>query len=252
MTNESLSAIQSMSIQTKGQESSYRINHHLQKGAYQLIITAPFDTRVAVTPLNPPAGFQFHPDQDGTAEIWNSRIVTPQNGQYAFLVRMDKPADSSQLYIQFILQEAAPPVEPPSAPPPQPPQPPQQPYVPPGDMQEYYKQQGYRLASDGAVEFYYVSFRTNKTTLQREICLQGLFAWSDDLHDPARKMQRLQEEDKKYRYNRAGPFANRNLAEQSAISFAIQIFNDPTRYGIWGTGGLYDIKSSDYRKPKFR
>jgi hypothetical protein len=252
MTNESKGAIQTMSLQTKGQESSYRINQHLQKGAYQLIITAPFDTRVAVTPLNPPAGFQFHPDQDGTAEIWNSRIVTPQDGQYTFLIRMDKPVDNSQLYIQFILQEVAPPVEPPPVPPPQPPQPPQPPSAPPGDMQEYYRQRGYRIVSDGAVEFYFVTFRTNKKTRQQELCLAGTFAWSDDLHDPARKLQRLREEDKTYRYNRAGPFANRGLAEQSAISFAIQIFNDPTRYGIFGTGGLRDIKVSDYRDPKFR
>lgn len=249
MTNQSARTIETMSLQTKGQESSYHINQHLQKGAYQLIITAPFDTRVAVTPLNPPAGFQFNPDQDGSAEIWNSRIVTPQDAQYTFLIQMDKPIENSQLYIQFILQEAAPPVEPPPVPPVQPPHPPS---VPPGDMQEYYKKRGYRIASDGAVEFYFVAFRTNKKTRQQELCLAGTFAWSDDLHDPARKLQRLQEEDKTYRYNRAGPFANRGLAEQSAISFAIQIFNDPTRYGIFGTGGLHDIKVSDYRKPKFR
>lgn len=249
MTNESERAIESMSLQTKGQESSYRINQYLQQGAYQLIITAPFDTRVAVTPLNPPAGFQFFPDQDGSAEIWNSRIVTPQNGQYAFLIRLDKPVNNSQLYIQFILQTPAPPSEPPTTPSPPPPQPPS---APPGDMQEFYRQQGYRIASDGAVEFYFVSFRTNKATGQQELCLNGLFAWSDDLHDPVRKLQRLQEEDNTYRYNRAGPFANRGLAEQSAINFAIQIFNDPTRYGIFGTGGLSQIQVGDYRNPNFR
>jgi len=147
MTNESERAIESMSLQTKGQESSYRINQYLQQGAYQLIITAPFDTRVAVTPLNPPAGFQFFPDQDGSAEIWNSRIVTPQNGQYAFLIRLDKPVNNSQLYIQFILQTPAPPPEPPITPSPPPPQPPS---APPGDMQEFYRQQRYTIASDGS------------------------------------------------------------------------------------------------------
>ena len=110
---------------------------------------------------------QFHPDQDGSAEIWNSRIVTPQNGQYAFLLRLDKPVDNSQLYIQFILQAPAPPPEPPTIPSPPPPQPPA---APPGDMQDFYRQQGYRIAPEGAVEFYFVSFRTNKTTGQQELC----------------------------------------------------------------------------------
>lgn len=237
--------IESMSLKTKGRESSYRINQYLQQGTYQLVITAPFDTRIAVIPLNPPAGFQFFPDQDSTAEIWNSRIITPQNGQYAFLVRLDKPVNDSQLYIQFILQTPAPNIPPPP-PTPQPPSP------PPGDMQDFYRQQGYRIAPDGAVEFYFVSFRTNKTTGQREMCLNGLFSWSKDRHDPARTLQGLREDDSAYRYNRARPFANRALAEQSAITFAIQIFNDPTRYGIFGTGGLSQIQVGDYRNPRFR
>lgn len=245
MNSKPEGTIESMSLKTKGQESSYRINQYLQQGTYQLIITAPFDTRVAVTPLNPPIGFQFFPDQDSTAEIWNSRIITPQNGQYTFLVRLDKPVSDSQLYIQFILQTPPPNI-------PSPPPIPQPPPTPPGDMQEFYRQQGYRIAPDGAVEFYFVSFRTNKRTGQREICLNGLFAWSDDRHDPARKLQGLREDDNTYRYNRAGPFANRAIAEQSAITFAIQIFNDPTRYGIFGTGGLSQIQVGDYRNPRFR
>lgn len=240
--------IESMSLKTKGEESSYRINQYLQKGTHQLIINAPFDTRIAVIPLNPPTGFQFFADQDSTAEIWNSRLITPQNGQYAFLIRLDKPVSNSQLFIQFILQTQSPPEPPPPAPPPSPPPPP----PPPGDMQDFYRRQGYRIAPDGAVEFYYISFRTNKSTGQREICINGLFSWSGDMHDPARTIQGLNEEDSTYRYNRAGPFANRSLAELSAINFATQIFNDPTRYGIFGTGGLSQIQVSDYRNPRFR
>jgi hypothetical protein len=248
MSYQPQGSIESMSLDTRGQEASYSINQYLQQGTYRLVITAPFDTRIAVTPLNPPAGLQFFPDQDSTAEIWNSRIVTPQSGQYAFLVRLDKPVSDSQLYIQFILQ--TPPPGPVIIPPPPPP--PQPPAAPPGDMQDFYRQQGYRIAGDGAVEFYFVGFRTNKTTGQRELCLNGLFSWSNDLHDPARTLQGLPEEDRTFRYNRAGPFASRALAEQSAITFAIQLFNDPTRYGIFGTGGLSQMQVSDYRNPKFR
>lgn len=245
MTHQSVEAIRTLSLATAAQESSYRIDQFLQQGTYQLIVTAPFDTRVAVTPLNPTPGFQFFPDQDGTAEIWNSRIGVPQSGQYAFLVRLDRPVQGSQLYVQFILQ--TPPPAPPATPSPPPP-----PAAPPGDMQAFYRQQGYRIASDGAVEFYYVAFRTHKRTGQRELCLNGLFSWSGDRHDPRRTLAGLAEEDGTYRYSRAGPFANRGLAEQSAISFSIQIFNDPSRYGIFGTGGLSDIDVNDYRNPRFR
>jgi len=248
MNHQPATAIQTLSLAIRAEESAYRIDQYLQQGSYQLIITAPFDTRVAVTPLNPTPGFQFFPDQGTTAEIWNSRIGVPQSGQYAFLVRLDRPVQGSQLYVQFILQ--TPPLVPPA--PPVTPAPPivLPPAAPPGDMQDFYRNQGYRIVSDGAVEFYYVAFRTHKRTGQRELCLNGLFSWSGDLHDPRRTLQGLSEEDNSYRYNRAGPFANRALAEQSAIGFAIQLFSDPTRYGIFGTGGLSGI--GDYRDPKFR
>ncbi|MHC4197856.1 MAG: hypothetical protein ACYSRP_08115 [Planctomycetota bacterium] len=241
MSNEDQVGITSFDLGTESTTSSYQINQHLQKGTYRLIIVAPFDTKILVTPLNPPLGFEFHPDMDSATEIWNSLLVTPQDGQYAFLVKVDRPIDNESLHVQFVFQSPAP-----DPPPPAPPAP------PPGDMQEYYRGQGYRIAGDGAVEFYYIAFRTNKSTRQREICMQGLFSWSKDLHDPARTIQKLTQEDAGYRYNRLGPFPNRAQAEASAIQFATRIFGDPTRYGIWGTGGLRDIQSSDYRNPSFR
>ena len=239
--------IEELGIATKSAESSYQINQHLQKGTYRLIIVAPFDTKILVTPLNPPVGFQFLPDTDAATEVWNSLLVTPHEAQYAFLVKVNRPIDGQTLHVQFVLQSPAP--EPPSPPPPPPPQPPQ---PQPGDMQEYYRRQGYRIVSDGAVEFYFVAFRTNKRTGAREICLNGLFSWSNDLHDPARTIQGLKPQDRDFRYNRIGPFPNRVQAEASAIRFATQLFNDPTRYGIFGTGGLRDIQSGDYRQPWFR
>lgn len=241
--------IEELSIDTKAAASSYQLNQYLLKGTYRLLIVAPFDTKILATPLNPPAGLQFMPDTDAATEVWNSLLVTPQAAQYAFLVKVNRPIDGQSLHVQFVLQSPAPEPEPPP-PPPQPgPQPPQ---PPPGDMQEYYRQRGYRIAGDGAVEFYYVAFRTNKRTGLRELCLNGLFAWSQDLHDPARKMQKLDQEDREFRYNRIGPFPDRAQAEASAIRFAIQLFGDPTRYGIFGTGGLRDIQSGDYRQPWIR
>lgn len=121
-----------------------------------------------------------------------------------------------------------------------------------GDQQEHYKQMGYRIAGDGAVEFYYVAFRTHKQTKQRELCLNGLFSWSNDLHDPARTLHNQPEQDNAYRYSRLGPYPNRSQAEQKAIELAIQTSGDATGYGIWGTGGLSDIGNADYREPWFR
>jgi hypothetical protein len=120
------------------------------------------------------------------------------------------------------------------------------------DMQAHYRSLGYRIAGDGAVEFYFVTFRTHRRSNVREICLNGLFSWSQDLHDPARTLQGLPDEDKDYRYSRLGPFPNRAQAEQKAIEFAMQSSGDATRYGIWGTGGLADIGNQDYRQPYFR
>ena len=121
-----------------------------------------------------------------------------------------------------------------------------------GDMQAHYRNLGYHIAGDGAVEFYYVAFRTDRRTSQREICLGGLFSWSSDAHDPARTLHAMIEQDGKYRYARVGPFPNRMQAEQKAIELALQTFGDATRFGIWGTGGLSDINGSDYRQPHFR
>ncbi len=120
------------------------------------------------------------------------------------------------------------------------------------DMQAHYKKLGYRVEGGGAVEFYYVAFRTDISTNTKEICLNGGFSWSQDLHDPARTMQNMPEQDKQYRYSRLGPFPDRAQSEQKAIEFAMQSCNDATRYGIWGTGGLSDIGNSDYRQPYFR
>ncbi len=120
-----------------------------------------------------------------------------------------------------------------------------------GDMQQYYKQLGYR-ASSGAVEFYYIAFRTDRQMGKREICLQGGFSWSQHLHDPAVTIQSLPDQDSSYRYSRLGPYPNRAMAEPKAVDAALQMHGDPTLYGIWGTGGLDDIHTQDYRKPYFR
>ena len=119
------------------------------------------------------------------------------------------------------------------------------------DMQQHYKNLGYRLAGDGAVEFYYVAMRTHKTTKKVEICLCGLFSWSGDQHDPAISMQK-QHEDNSFSYTRAGPFPTRQEAEQRAVDYAIKVHGDPTSFGILGTGGLNDIDAGEGRAPGFR
>lgn len=119
------------------------------------------------------------------------------------------------------------------------------------DMQQHYKNLGYRLAPDGAVEFYYVAMRTHKTTKRVEICLCGLFSWSNHLHDPAVTM-RNQHNDGSYTYARFGPFATRQEAEREAVNHAAQLHHDPTAFGIMGTGGLHDIAAGDARAPSFR
>lgn len=120
------------------------------------------------------------------------------------------------------------------------------------DMQQHYKQLGYRIAMDGAVEFYYVAFRTNIITGRREICLTGGFSWSNHFHDPALTIQSLPDQDSRDRYSRLGPYPNRAMAESKVVDSALQMFNDPTRYGIWGTGGLHEISTPEYRNPRFR
>jgi len=175
---------QTMREPTSRGSSSYQLNEHLLAGTYRLLIVAPFDTRIAVTPLNPPMGMQFNADTDANTEIWNSLIVVPQEGQYSFLVRLSQAIGNEPLHIQFVFQGApAPPAPPPAAPPVH--HPPAGP--PPGDMQDYYRRLGYVIAGDGAVRFYYVAFRTNRRTGERQICVCGLFAYSNNLHDPARR-----------------------------------------------------------------
>lgn len=119
------------------------------------------------------------------------------------------------------------------------------------DKQQYYKNLGYRLAGDGAVEFYYVSMRTDKANKRVEICLCGLFSWSGDFHDPAVTM-RNQQQDTKYSYSRLGPFPNRQEAEQKAAEYAMNVHDDPTAFGIIGTGGVHDIGLGEGRMPAFR
>lgn len=109
-------------IATRAGESSYNATQYLVQGTYRLIIMAPFNTQMGALPLNPPAGLQFLPDQDPTPYIWNSQIITPANGQYTFLITLDRPIEGSQIFVQFILE---------SVPPPPTPQPPPEPQLPP-------------------------------------------------------------------------------------------------------------------------
>ncbi len=104
-------------IATRAGESSYNATQYLVQGTYRLIIMAPFNTQMGAIPLNPPAGLQFLPDQDPTPYIWNSQIITPANGQYTFLITLDKPVEGSQIYVQFILEAVPPPPPPPPLPP---------------------------------------------------------------------------------------------------------------------------------------
>lgn len=239
-------AIISLGVQVEPSVSSYQINQYLEHGTYRLVIVAPFDVRILVTPVNPVAGFAFHPDTDGAAEIWNSLLVTPAAAQYAFLVQVKGPLTTEALQIQFVLQSGVPEAPPPAPPvqtPPPPPAPPAGIPPAPGDMQDYYRRQGYQIPG-GVVEFWYVAFRTSKATGEREICLEKNLSYSQDLHDPARTMGRFPQEDATYRYGRSGPFPNRAQAEGLAIQSATQLFGDPTRYGIW-------IVSGEMRQPTF-
>src|SRR5690348_4277769 len=172
MSTAENASITAAEVAMKADISSYEITQHLQKGTYRLVIVAPFDTKIAVTPVSPPLGLEFQPDLDSATEIWNSLLVTPREDQYTFLVKVNRPIENEPLHVQFLYQgpgSGPPPAPPPPAPPPPPPAPP--PSAPPGDMQEYYHSQGYTIGGQGAVEFYYVAFRTNKSTQEREICL---------------------------------------------------------------------------------
>lgn len=90
-------------IKLKLQEPEYSIDQFLRGGTYSLIVTVPFDTRMVVVPLNPVPGFQFFADADPTNFIWNSRIQVPADGQYRFLIRLDRPIMEGEMQIQFIL-----------------------------------------------------------------------------------------------------------------------------------------------------
>lgn len=76
------------------------------------------------------------------------------------------------------------------------------------DQQGRYRQMGYQIVGDGAVEFYYVAFCTHKQTRQREHCLNGLFPWSNKPHDPSRTIQNMPKKDNACRCSRPGPFPN--------------------------------------------
>jgi hypothetical protein len=237
--------------------STSHINQFLTKGTYRLIVVAPFGTKILVTPLNPVPGFQFLGDTDPTPEIWNSQIVTPQDGQFSFLVKLSEPLGSETLQVMFINESAQPPTPPsqPPAPPAQPPPsvpPPSPPAAPPGDMQAYYRSLGYRIAPGGEVVFFYVAVRVNRQTGQRDLCLCGLFAFGNPhLHDPVRVLAELPQSAGGYDYNRIGPFPTRLAAETVAMNMANNLFGDPTRYGmIGGGGGMPEIIG--IREPSFR
>ncbi len=108
-------------ISLRASESNYRVDQFLLRGVYALIVTAPFDTRIAIIPQNPPAGMQFFPDADPAPFIWNSRIQTPADAQYSFVIRLDKPVIEGELQVQFILVSAVPQQPPPPTIPPWPP-----------------------------------------------------------------------------------------------------------------------------------
>ena len=224
--------------------STAQINQFLGRGRHRLVIVAPFGNRILVTPLNPVPGFQFLPDNDPTVEIWNSQIITPQDGQFSFLIKLASPLGSEVLQVVFVFEgpDPVPPIvpPPPSAPPP-PAVPPPPPAAPPGDMQEFYRQQGYRIAGDGAVEFYWVALRTNLNSGQREICVNGNFAWGNaHSHDPRRALAGYPQA-AGYSYSRLGPYPNRAGAEVVAVQLATTLFGDPTRFGLAGTGGVIEI-----------
>lgn len=103
------------------QEPEYFIDQFLLRGTYALIVTVPFDTRMVVVPQNPVPGFQFFADADPSNFIWNSRIQVPVDGQYRFLIRLDRPILEGEMQVQFILIAAVPPAPSPPATPPWPP-----------------------------------------------------------------------------------------------------------------------------------
>jgi hypothetical protein len=255
MSNPDLSLVQSLRIDPQPAEVSYRINQHLTPGFYRLYIVAPFDTKILVSPLNPAVGFEFQPDLDASPEIWNSLLSVPVEGQYVFMVRVNR-AISEPLNVDFVRQgPSVPPApQPPSPPPVQPPPPAAPPSNPDAVNQERYRRMGYTITGDGAVEFFYVATRRNVQTGEIQICLNVLWAWSPDVHDPVRTIGSLNASSSNnppgWRYNRIGPSPTRAAAEQTALTLAMQIFGDPTRYGIFGRGGG-PIPSADYRDPKF-
>ncbi|MDD3813486.1 MAG: hypothetical protein PHZ02_02480 [Desulfocapsaceae bacterium] len=76
---------------------------------------------MVVVPQNPVPGFQFFADADPSNFIWNSRIQVPVDGQYRFLIRLDRPILEGEMQVQFILIAAVPPAPSPPATPPWPP-----------------------------------------------------------------------------------------------------------------------------------
>lgn len=120
------------------------------------------------------------------------------------------------------------------------------------DMQAHYQNLGYRVASDGAVEFYYLTLATKGGSPIPGICVNGLFSWSNHNHDPAVTIRSLPKKQGEYALNRIGPFPHRSDCEMKAMDLAHQYHHNPSAYGIFGTGGLHEIADADYRDPRFR
>jgi hypothetical protein len=216
----------------------YKITQFLNKGSYQLIVAAPFECQLTVVPYNPPAGLEFNADQDPSAFNWNSKLSVQRNENYTFLIRLNQPIASTQLFIQFLWLGASEPIPPQNNPPTIPPQPPTPPPVSQDHInQQRYKNMGYEIAGDGSVIFYCVVARRNKISDVREVCVSGYNAWSVDVHDPVNTIARyanarLQHPYKDWEYYYRGPFPSPAPAEDLASNIARNYFGDPTMYGL--------------------
>lgn len=117
------------------------------------------------------------------------------------------------------------------------------------DRAEYYRSLGYQIGG-GAVEYYFVSIRTHRTTQEIEICLCGGVSWSTDDHDPAVTMGKIKGQ-RDYDYSRLGPYAHRAEAEKMAIDMSMKMFNVPSKYGIFSESGPRELPPGTSRLPKF-
>ena len=117
------------------------------------------------------------------------------------------------------------------------------------DRREYFRSLGYQVRA-GALEFYYVSVRTDTMSHAVEICLCGGISWASDLHDPGVTLQKMKGAES-YTYSRLGPYPSRKLAEQAAMDMAMKVHNDPTRYGMASVSGPREMPSGFTREPSF-